>query len=232
MKARIAARVSIVIPLSIYVLIIIAVGDDLLLLSGITAGREERAAVAIRDNVNAFYKWGTLVFTYHYLDRHYATSRYFTQSDRNDCKEEFVAALTDALERHACVDLFLLAHTNNYINWVSPLPEPLRTKIRFVYNTGCHNESQGQEWLNLGADAYIGHPGVSQSPFFYFYLLRHWVRGNPLQSIIELGNERMIKKFYQLERISFKRYDADYAIRESIASLVGNSNLRIQDVTQ
>lgn len=230
MRTGTALVLSLLMPCLLYACVVLLAGDRLFVFSKTPPGREDRAALAIRDNVIPFYKWGTLLFTRQYLRKHYAESWYFTQAAKGDCQEEFTAALQHALETYPAVDLYLLAHTNHYIRWVEELPEAQRKRIRFVYNTGCHNQKQGEDWLALGADAYIGHPGVSQSPFFYFFLLRHWLHGATLEEALALGNARMDLKFRQLEWISRGRYDAGKAMQESVAALVGNAGLRVEDV--
>lgn len=224
-----ALAVSLLLPCILYGCIVLLAGDRLFTFSQTPPGREHRAALAIRDNVIPFFKWGTLLFTRQYLNNHYAESWYFTQASKGDCKEAFTAALRQALENYPAVDLYLLAHTNRYIRWVEELPEPLRRHIRFVYNTGCHNESQGKDWLTLGANAYIGHPGTSESPYFYFFLLRHWLHGATLEEALALGNNGMHLKFRQLEWTTFGRFQAEALMNESRASVVGDAGLRLED---
>lgn len=224
-----ALAVSLLLPCLLYGSVVLLAGDRLFVFSKTPPGRESRAALAIRDDVIPFFKWGTLLFTRQYLRKHYAESWYFTQASKGDCREEFASALKQALENYPAVDLYLLAHTNHYIRWVKDLPEELRSRIRFVYNTGCHNQPQGKDWLALGADAYIGHPGVSESPFFYFFLLRHWLHGATLEEALALGNDGMHLKFRQLEWTTFGRFQAEALMKESRASVVGDVGLRLGD---
>jgi len=224
-----ALAISVGVPLFFYIALALALGDNLFPFSGMPPGREARAALAIRDNESSGFKWGTRMFTEPYLHKYYAEYWYFTQMRKGDCETEFKAALEKALNKYPNVDLFLLAHTNKYIKWVESLPESLRSRIRFVYNTGCHNEKQGADWLALGADTYIGHPGKSQSPYFYFFLMRHWTHGDPLDAILKLGNHRMFLKFRQLEWLTLGRFNAEEVMKESVASCVGNTHLRIGD---
>ena len=83
------------------------------------------------------------------------------------------------------MDLYLLAHHNHYVNWVAQVPAAARSHLRLVYNTGCRDVRQGPRWLNLGARAYVGHPGESASPVFYFFFLRRWTRGYSLGEAVE-----------------------------------------------
>ena len=224
-----ALAVSLLLPCLLYAGVVLVAGDPLFVFSKVQPGRESRAALAIRDDVIPFFKWGTLLFTRQYLRKQYAESWYFTQAAKGDCQEEFTVALQHALETYPAVDLYLLAHTNRYIRWVEGLPEAQRQRIRFVYNTGCHNQKQGEDWLALGADAYIGHPGVSESPFFYFFLLRHWLHGATLEEALALGNARMDLKFRQLEWVTRGQFKAERLMTESRAALMGNADLRLED---
>jgi len=224
-----ALILSLGVPILLYLLVVLGLGDTLFPFAPIPQGRENRAVLAIRDNESAVFKWWTRLFTEPHLHKYYAEYWYFTQMYKGDCQDEFTAALKQALNKYQTVDLFLLAHTNKYIEWVEPLPESLRQRIRFVYNTGCHNEKQGPDWLALGADSYIGHPGKSQSPYFYFFLMRHWTRGDSLAEALELGNRRMFLKFRQLEWVTFGRFHANEVMEESIASCVGNEGLCLEN---
>ena len=120
-----------------------AVGDGIYWHTAVPPGKEFRAALAIRDNVTPFQKWGSEVFTLRYLKRYYGGAWYFTQSKKGDLEKEITSCLDNALEHYSHVDLYLLAHTNEYIQWVARLPEERRQRLRLVYNTGCYNQSQG-----------------------------------------------------------------------------------------
>ena len=229
MTRRRALAFSIRVPLFLYLLLVIGLGDTLYPFKAIPPGREHRAAIAIRDNESPAFKWWTRLFTEPHLYKYYDTYWYFTQTRKGDCEEEFRTALETALNHYQSVDLFLLAHSNKYIEWVAPFSKELRDRVRFVYNTGCYNQKQGSEWLALGADSYIGHPGKSHSPYFYFFLLRHWTRGEALEAIIELGNRRAFTKFRQLEFVTNNRVNAQKVMIESVASCVGDCQLRIGD---
>src|SRR5262249_19187888 len=136
-----------------------------------------RAAVAIRDDVPPYQKWGTKAFTSSYLTKYYAKSYYITQTNHDDGRNDFITDLRSALTQYEYVDIFLLAHSNTYVDWVRDVDPHLRRKIRLVYNTGCNDASQAEQWLHLGANTYIAPPGLSQSPLFYFFFLRRWTMG-------------------------------------------------------
>jgi hypothetical protein len=191
-------------------------------------GRERRAALAIRDNVAPFQKWGSKQFTAPYLDKYYGAAWYFTQTDAGDCKPAFLARLGQALGRYPAVDLFLLAHGNQFILWVAELPPQLRRGLRLVYNTGCRDLEQGPAWLDLGAKAYVGHPGDSASPVFYFYFLRRWTRGASLREAVDESNGLMRSALVRAEFSSLGARDAGRVSQESEAFCYGDGGLRLQ----
>ena len=200
--------------------------------AAVPPGRELRAAVAIRDDVTPFQKWGSEMFTRRYLSRYYDAAWYFTQAHKGDLREEFVSCLNNALERYPHVDLFLLAHKNEYIKWVEQLPAERRQRLRFVYNTGCHNQPQGPRWLELGARAYVGHPGTTWSPIFYFFFLRRWTRGSTVQQATDASNVLMERTLKQWERVSLGHWNAASLMCESAASCYGHPQLRLEDVRE
>lgn len=227
MKKRNAVIVAILLPVAAYALVLGVLADTVYWSTSVPAGRETRAALAIRDNVTPFQKWGTKLFTQDYLDRYYDASWYFTQRKKGALKEEFVACLDEALERYPNVDLFLLAHTNEYIDWVAALPAERRAHLRLVYNTGCHNLPQGPRWLELGAKVFVGHPGQSWSSMFYVYFLRDWTRGATVQEAMDASNVRAARTFRQWELLTLGKYDAEHIVKESTAASNGDTAIRI-----
>lgn len=168
---------------------VVAVGDPPVLRTRSVESGPSRAAVAIRDHVIPFQKWGTKMFTVPHLEESYDRVYYFTQRFRGDRKDELTSALEEALRKHDHVDLFLLAHGNHFIYWVEQIEPALRDKLRLVYNTGCGQSTQGNSWLAVGADAYVGHPSRrSVSPAFYYFFLRRWARGYSLADAVSAGN--------------------------------------------
>jgi hypothetical protein len=194
--------------------------------TAVPAGKERRAAVAIRDNVPPFQKWGSRHFTWPYLEHYYDTAWYFTQSDSDECKRALLSALDAALKRYPEVDLYLLAHNNYFVYWVAELPPERRGRLRLVYNTGCRDLQQGPWWLRLGARAYVSHPGVSASPVFYFYFLRRWTRGATLREAMDESNDLMRSTLARVELGSFGTVDAAAITRESEAFCHGEQGLR------
>src|SRR5260221_14641377 len=106
MKKAQAAMIAVLLPCAAYAAVI-ALTERVSLNTGVPAGRERRVAIAIRDDVTPFQKWGTRQFTSPYLNRYYERAWYFTQSETGDGKQAFLSCLESALERYPEVDLFL-----------------------------------------------------------------------------------------------------------------------------
>jgi hypothetical protein len=145
-------------------------------------------AVAIRDNVSDFEKWGTREFTQEFLRAAYERHWYYTEG-RSGLRREFTAGLRAALLAYPAVDIYLLAHSNHYVERVATIEPELRAHIRMVYNTGCGDASQAQRWLELGARAYVAHPGDNLAPIFYYHFLPAWTAGRPLETAVEEANQ-------------------------------------------
>ncbi len=224
MKRTTAAFVTLSLAILAYV-IVVCLTDKVFWRGTIPPGREQRAAVAIRDDVTPFQKWGSKTFTIPYLKRYYNESWYFTQSSIHDQKEEFLSSLGYALDRYSVVDLYLLAHGNHFIEWVGELDETQRAHLRLVYNTGCRDLSQGPQWLNLGAKAYVGHPGVSASPVFYFYFLRRWTRGHVLRASVDDANHSMEFALVRMNLVTGGQGDPSQVYAESKAMCFGDDRL-------
>lgn len=190
-------------------------------------GNERRAAVAIRDDVTPFQKWGSREFTLPYIERYYGRAWYFTLSGDQSQVKDFSVAVGQALTEYPVVDLYLLAHSNELIEWVAVLPEADRRKLRLVYNTGCTDLKQGPRWLDLGAKAYVGHAGRSMSPVFYVFFLRRWTRGSDLVSAVEAGSRRAFRIFDALGLLSVGELDPARLKSDSEAVILGERTLRI-----
>jgi len=229
MNSRYAAATVVMLAFLSFGFVYTFLGDGLGEGGVVPPGRGDRAALAIRDNVTTFQKWGSMVFTLRYLTRYYDKAWYYTQSGADDKKKAFLAALDHALRHYRAVDLFILAHSNKYIAWTESLPEEHRRRLRLVYNTGCHNLPQGEQWLDLGAKIYVGHPGVSTSPVFYFYFLRRWTHGYTIRQAVEESNILAWRKFRQAQDITFGRLNAEQIVQESWASCRGDKQLRLED---
>jgi len=192
--------------------------------------RAKRAAIAIRDHVIPFQKWGTRQFTLPYLTAYYDKAWYFTQSEKHNHASVFLERLEKALERYEAVDLFLLAHGNHYYLWVSKIPWQKRQRLRLVYNTGCKDLWQRRMWIGLGAKAYISHPGVSASPIFYVYFLRRWVLGLPIPEAMDISNRSMETILHIARPILPAPYTPERVYRESKAFCYGQCSLHIDQI--
>lgn len=189
--------------------------------------RARCAAVALRDNVSPFQKWGSRNFTIDNLNAAYDRTWYFTQNPEYNRKAEVLEALNRALAEYDAVDLFLLAHGNRFYEWVREIPAERRAKLRLVYNTGCENLDQNRMWLALGAKTYVGHPGVSMSPIFYVYFLRRWTSGWTVAEATREGNLRMRGVLGRVQFVSAGVLDADELYRSSEAAVFGDAGLTV-----
>ncbi|MDX2174009.1 MAG: hypothetical protein SFY56_12875 [Bacteroidota bacterium] len=160
------------------------------------------AAIAIRDNVSNLEKNGSLVFTQAYLNKKYKHNIYFTQSFREDKKQQFIDSLKMFLSKFEKVDVYLLAHHNYYYNWFQGIDAEALSHLNLVYNTGCGNAADSLIYKNLGAKYYIAHSGKkSISPIFYFYFLRRLdVTNHPKQATAQAN--RQLLKVLKFLRIS------------------------------
>jgi len=170
----------------------------LLLFKGIKK-QDNCGAIAIRDNVIPFQKFGTRLFTWPYLSSAYNEVIYLTEFKRNHKRKEFIEGLNNLLNDNDSVDVFLLAHANEYYQWVQQIDSVKRRKIRLVYNTGCSGIAQKDSWLSLGAKYYVGHrSNESISPVFYFYFLRRWCGSEDLGIAVSQSNKNMNEKIKRL----------------------------------
>ncbi len=182
-------------------------------------------AIAIRDNVIPFQKFGTRLYTYPYLNACYGNVVYLTEYRKDEQHSEFVNRLNDLLDHNSCVDIYLLAHANAYYKWVAELDSIKRKKIRMVYNSGCSGAGQSEIWLHLGAKSYVAHKGrESISPVFYFYFLRRWCAGYTLHDAVDMANKCMETKLYRFNKSVY--YDS-LQINESRGNCFGQSNYKL-----
>lgn len=187
------------------------------------------AALAVRDHVVPFQKWGTKLFTLPALTRHYDEVRYFTQRWRGDRTDELLVALSELLARHDSVDLFVLAHSNTLVSDVEALEPERRKRLRLVYDTGCADAVQADHWLELGADVHVGHPGsMSISPVFYFYFLRRWLAGFSVhEAASEANRKTMIRLALANPMAAPYAGSADLA-QSTLALVSGDDSLRLE----
>lgn len=187
--------------------------------------KSKGAAIAIRDNVRPFEKFGSRLFTWSNLHNVYEHVIYLTEYSKGEKHLEFVRGLDALLNKHDHVDIFLLAHANEYFRWVMEIDSVKRKKIRLVYNTGCSGNTQKDIWLELGARTYVAHKSSeSISPVFYFYFLRRWCAGQLVTNAVQDANKCMEVHLNRLH------VPVDPTIlSESRAETYGKFNYTVQD---
>jgi hypothetical protein len=188
-----------------------------------------RAAFAVRDLVPPLQQWGTRSFTLPLLESAYAHVEYLTlRDDGRVAKQLYQERLGALLDRGLPVDLFLLAHTNEFVTWTSELAPERRALLRLVYDTGCFDFRQRESWLALGARAFVGHVGESASTLFYVPFLRGWVRDASLGTLVDETNRRaalLIQRWALLHGV-----EAAPILEATRAELAGDASLRVGEV--
>jgi len=187
-----------------------------------------RAAIAIRDDVIAFQKWGTRSFTLPVLERGYDRVLYFTEYGGTETRDAFVAAVAEACAAYATVDVYLLAHGNRYIDTIERLGAERTASLRLVYNTGCGDADQSTRWLAVGADVYVGHVGTSQSPVFFVYFARRWVAGATLADAVADANAATGRILALVGRVALDDAGTATLIAESTAVCAGAGTICIE----
>ncbi len=147
------------------------------------------AAIAVRDDVAAYQKTATKLFTKPYLNKLYDDFIYLEEKNPEEQEMKFTSGLTRLLRQYDSVDIYLLAHGNSMISWVYKIDSQLRRKIRLVYNCGCNNARQYKDWAGLGVKYYLGHSGAkSLSPIFFYFFIRRRADGRSLDKSIAAAN--------------------------------------------
>lgn len=191
-------------------------------------GKERRAAVAMRGVDPPAVLWVSKVFTLPYLEKYYAQTTYITELPDSDAQQAFVAGLEEALARYETVDVFILAHSNHYEEWLEGIDPGLRQKIRLVYNTGCHNTSTAPAWIEAGATTAVAHPGVSESPIFFFFFLRRWTLGENIDDALAESNRRMRWVVDWQARLPVGDIDPEVVYQETEAQCFGQCAIGIE----
>jgi hypothetical protein len=185
------------------------------------------AALAVRDHVVPFQKWGTKLFTLPALERHYDEVAYFTQRWQGDRTTDLLTSLSDLLSRHDQVDLFVLAHSNTLVLDVEGLDPERRKRLRLVYDTGCADAVQARHWLELGADVHVGHPGATSiSPVFYFYFLRRWLAGWDVREAASEANQKTASRLASIGPLLANYAGSADLARSTVALVSGDDGLR------
>lgn len=178
----------------VVILSVLANTGGILLFDGMPVRHREKAeytaaVIAIRDKVPLFQRKLTRFFTLPKLKRKYNDVVYLEAADNRQLRSDFRSAVTGFALRVDSIDIFLLAHSNQYVECLTDIPEPIAKKIRLVYNSGCANADQRGQWKSHHVKYYLAHSGKnSLSPVFYFYFLRHWVNGTDLQEAVVRAN--------------------------------------------
>lgn len=190
-------------------------------------GREQRAAVAIRGADPPVVLWLSKVFTLPYLERYYAQTTYITELPDTDPQAAFVAGLQETLDQYETVDVFILAHSNHYEEWMGAIDPALRRRIRLVYNTGCGNVSTAPAWIEAGAATSVAHPGESSSPIFFFFFLRRWTLGENIDHAVDESNARMKRVVYWQARLPVGDIDPEVVYQATEAQCFGQCTIGI-----
>jgi hypothetical protein len=175
-------------------------------------GQRKLAAMAFRDRVPDYQRVGSKNFTLNYLNGQVYDQVEYLEEDTLgfDSESRFVATLSDLLEHHEAVDLFLLVNgAERFPSWVAEVPTNLLGKLRLVYSTGGDGKSQIDGWQRLGVGAYVYHPGTSDqdnlAPFFYVDFLRNWTSGERLDQAVTRANESFHKRLHGLSTLAILR---------------------------
>lgn len=146
-------------------------------------------AVALRDLVPGEQMLGTMLFTRPLLAAGYDEHVYIEAGEDDDGRGRLLAAFDDARDRECTVDLFFLAHGDDFAGWVSARDVAL-PRLRLVYDTGAGGAAQGDAWIALGAEAFVGHPGANLAPIFYGSFLPAWIGGATVEQAVARSNRR------------------------------------------
>jgi hypothetical protein len=96
-----------------------------------------------------------------------------------------------------------------------------------VYDTGCGDAAQAEEWLALGADAHVGHPGTSLSPIFYVFFLRRWLAGWRLDDAVIDANRKTEGRIRLVGLTPIGDLDIDQVIADTLAWRQGADDLTL-----
>ena len=198
--------------------------------AGEPARRERRAALAIRDAVDPAEVLLTWAFVAPRLERAYGEVRTVTERQPFDgpSRERFVADFLDLAARYAEIDIYCLAHTNDYVTWLARTPRDLTGRIRLVYNSGCDCGAQAPDWLALGADSVVAHPGVAAHAPFFFYFARRWWAGAPLADAVAAAQSQAEGFFARLAALGADPADDLGLVRRSPGTLTGDATLTFE----
>ncbi|MCB9546108.1 MAG: hypothetical protein H6706_09680 [Myxococcales bacterium] len=206
--------------------VVLVVGDRPRALGPGAGPKAGRAAVAWRDHEIPFFQWGTQLYTLPLLRGVYAEVAYVTERTPAD-RDRLVRATEDLLRRYEAVDVFLAVHGGRTLPHVFRQIDPsLRRHLRLVYSTGCADAVFGERWLELGAQAFVGHRGrLSISPIFFVYFLRRWSEGRTLAEAVVAANAQAANR---LGPIAGFLPDGLDPVAETRAELLGDAALSLR----
>lgn len=200
---------------------------------------DDAAAFAIVNNPPSPLQWGSYNFITPLLESYEEHDifepRVAARGRREIDSAAFVQRLRLALGRRSVVDLFILAHGNDYYRLLDGIEPSLRQRLRLVYNSGCGDAHDARQWQLRGVRAYVSHPDYSMSPVFLNRFRTYWWSGRTLKEAVTLANERLHQVF--VERRGFDLLEAWYLIvtrrrgeqayRNTLATLFGEEDLTI-----
>ena len=160
----------------------------LLLLSAPLARGDTAGALLVVEDVALTERVGVAVFKPFLSESGaYADVRALT-GDLGKTDEEVGRAVRELAARHDHVDVFLSVHTvrRTAHRLRQLIPPAAARKLRLVYSTACHGAKEEREaWEGLGVRALVTHVGINNPTVALPYFLSRWIRGEPLEAILE-----------------------------------------------
>lgn len=191
--------------------------------------RERRAALAIRDVVDPVEIAATWAFVGPRLARAYGEVRSVTEreDDGGEGRRRFVADFRALAAAYPEVDVYCLAHGNDYVDLLRDVPRELTARVRVVYNSGCNCGAQANDWLTLGADSYVAHPGIASHAPFFFYFARRWWAGATLAEAAAAAQTQADAFFARLVPLGDDWREARDQVTRSPGTVHGDATLTL-----
>ncbi|MBL9086616.1 MAG: hypothetical protein JNM10_05700 [Planctomycetia bacterium] len=194
------------------------------------AHRERRAALAIRDVVDPVEIAATWAFVGPRLARAYGEVRSVTErlDDDGEARRRFVADFRALAAAYPEVDVYCLAHGNDYVDLLRDVPRELTARLRVVYNSGCTCGAQAGDWLALGADSYVAHPEIAAHAPFFFYFARRWWAGATLAEAATAAQAQADAFFERLVPLGGGWHEARDQVARSPGTVHGDATLTLE----
>lgn len=191
--------------------------------------RERRAALAIRDVVDPVEIAATWAFVGPRLARAYGEVRSVTEreDDGGEGRRRFVADFRALAAACSEVDVYCLAHGNDYVDLLRDVPRELTARLRVVYNSGCNCGAQANDWFALGADSYVAHPGIASHAPFFFYFARRWWAGATLAEAAAAAQTQADAFFARLVPLGDDWREARDQVTRSPGTVHGDATLTL-----